>query len=191
MPKQVTAKLDPELAALQVVLNTLEALTREQKERVMRWAAERLGITLPAEVPAVVPGAGQAVMPSAPPGLTLTPEQFVLQKRPQLDVERVTCLAYYLTRFRNTPAFKTKDLSALNDEAHGQPFSNISMACSNAMYQSQYLARGGKGTRRITTRGKALVETLPDRDRLRETMAQQPGARRRRRRRQGKAKSAK
>jgi hypothetical protein len=192
MAKQATAKLDPELAALQVVLNALEGLTEEQQQqRVLRWAAERLKIAPATVTPAAGTGGGHAGAPLVPPGAVPTPEQFLLQKRPELDVERVTCLAYYLTTFRNTPAFKTKDLSALNDDAHGQPFSNISMACSNAMYQNQYLARHGKGTRRITTRGKALVETLPDRDRLKEVLSQQPGARRRRRRRARKAKGAK
>src|SRR5262249_48868523 len=101
MAKQATAKLDPELAALQVVLNALEGLTEGQQQRVVRWAAERLQIAPPTVTPAAGAGGGQAGAPLVPPGAVPTPEQFLSQKRAQLDVERVTCLAYYLTRFRN------------------------------------------------------------------------------------------
>src|SRR5712664_747450 len=31
---------------------------------------------------------------------TPTPKQFLFEKRPQTDVERIACLAYYLTHFR-------------------------------------------------------------------------------------------
>ena len=39
-----------------------------------------------------------------------TPKKFMLQKRPSTNIERVACLAYYLTCFRNTPHFKNTDI---------------------------------------------------------------------------------
>src|SRR5437660_12654500 len=46
-----------------------------------------------------------------------TPKAFVTAKRPKTDLERVTCLAYYLIRNRDAAGFKTKDLTELNIEA--------------------------------------------------------------------------
>src|SRR4051794_19476404 len=42
---------------------------------------------------------------------SLSPKDFMHQKDPKTDVERVTCLAYYLTNYRDTPYFKTTDIS--------------------------------------------------------------------------------
>jgi len=47
----------------------------------------------------------------------MSPKDFLLEKQPRTDVERIACLAYYLTHYRATPHFKTIDLSILNTEA--------------------------------------------------------------------------
>ncbi|MBK9258067.1 MAG: hypothetical protein IPM42_21700, partial [Saprospiraceae bacterium] len=44
-------------------------------------------------------------------------KEFMLEKNPQTDVERIACLAYYLTHYKNQEEFKTLDLSRLNTEA--------------------------------------------------------------------------
>src|SRR5437899_5660927 len=41
------------------------------------------------------------------PGGQLTPKQFMAQKKPENNYERVACLAYYLTNDRGAPHFKT------------------------------------------------------------------------------------
>ena len=53
----------------------------------------------------------------------ISPKEFLLEKKPSTDVERVACLAYYLTHYRSTPHFKTLDLSKLNTEAAQVKFS--------------------------------------------------------------------
>src|SRR5437016_5232880 len=68
----------------------------------------------------------------------ITPKQFVSDKRPANDTERILCLAYYLTHYRGTDRFKTKDLTLLNSEAAQPRFSNPSVTARNATYQ-QYL----------------------------------------------------
>jgi hypothetical protein len=45
------------------------------------------------------------------------PKEFLLEKQPSTDVERIACLAYYLTHYRETLKFKTLDLAKLNTEA--------------------------------------------------------------------------
>jgi hypothetical protein len=56
--------------------------------------------------------------------LSPTPKQFLLEKEPRTDVERIACLAYYLTHYRDMPHFKTIDLNKLNTEAAQQRLSN-------------------------------------------------------------------
>ena len=66
-------------------------------------------------------------------GAAPTPKQFMLEKRPQTDIERVACLAYYLTHYRDQLHFKTFDLSKLNTEAAQIKFSNAAQAAANAL----------------------------------------------------------
>jgi hypothetical protein len=77
----------------------------------------------------------------------------------------VTCLAYYLTHARSTQSFKTKELTALNTEAAGGKLSNISGTARNAVTKG-FLSGAGAGNKQITARGEAIVEALPDRERL-------------------------
>ena len=66
---------------------------------------------------------------------SMAPKQFMFQKQPRTDVEKVACLAYYLTHYRDTPHFKTLDISKLNTEAAQAKFSNPTVAVDNATKQ--------------------------------------------------------
>ncbi len=91
------------------------------------------------------------------------PKAFLKDKGPNTDVERVACLAFYLTHFRDTPHFKTQDLSKLNTEAAQPKFSNASTTAANAM-KTGYLAQAPQGHRQISAFGEEFVSALPDRD---------------------------
>ena len=98
----------------------------------------------------------------------LTPKEFMLQKRPSTNVERVACLAYYLTHYRDTPHFKTIDINKLNTEAAQTKLSNPSYAVNDAV-KNQYLAQATKkGMRQLSAQGEQYVEALPDRDAAKE-----------------------
>lgn len=114
--------------------------------------------------------------PSFSSQLAPTPKEFLAQKQPNTDVERIACLAYYLTHFRETPFFKTLDLAKLNTEAAHPKFSNAAYAANNAA-NSGYLAPASGGQRQISAAGEQFVQTLPDRDAAKAVMTQ---ARRRR-----------
>ena len=58
----------------------------------------------------------------------MSPKEFLLEKQPRTDVERIACLAFYLTHYRDTPHFKTLELSKLNTEAAQQKFANAANA---------------------------------------------------------------
>ncbi len=102
---------------------------------------------------------------------SLAPKEFMSEKRPITDVDRVVCVAYYLTHYRDTPQFKTLDVSALNTEAAQPKFSNSSVAVENAT-RDGLLVPAVKGTKQITAAGERYVDLLPDRERAREALRQ-------------------
>jgi hypothetical protein len=74
-------------------------------------------------------------------------------------------LAYYLTHYKTTPRFKTKQLAAANIDAAQPKFSNPAVAVMNAA-GSKYLSAAGGGDKQITVLGEKLVDALPDRDKV-------------------------
>jgi hypothetical protein len=104
---------------------------------------------------------------------TLDPKTFMSSKKPGSDMERIACLAYYLTHFRNVPQYKTVDLTALNIEAAQPRFSNAAVAAKNAV-KNNYLSVAGNGKRQITTRGEAVVRALPDRSAVKKAWEEYP-----------------
>lgn len=108
----------------------------------------------------------------------LTAKVFMAQKRPASDMERITCLAYYLTHYRNISAFKTVELTKLNTDAAQPKLSNPAASARNAVGQD-YLSLAGGGRKQITTRGEAMVIALPDRSKVKEALATNPLRRRR------------
>lgn len=103
-------------------------------------------------------------------GPVISPKQFLLQKQPKTDVERMACLAYYLTHYRETPHFKTLDLAKLNTEAAQSKFSNAAYAANNATI-SGYLTVAPGGSKQLSASGEQFVQALPDRDAARATMS--------------------
>jgi hypothetical protein len=108
---------------------------------------------------------------------SLSPKEFLLEKEPKTDVEKVACLAFYLTHYRGIPHFKTIDISKLNTEAAQIKFSNAAVAVNNASLQN-YLTGAGKGAKQLSAFGERFVLALPDREAARVVMSQ---ARQRRR----------
>lgn len=107
--------------------------------------------------------------PSFSEDRSMPPKEFILQKQPQTDVEKVACLAYYLTHYLDTPHFKTIDISKLNTEAAQIKFSNASKAIDNATNYG-YLVPAVKGQKQLSAGGELFVQALPDRTAAREAM---------------------
>jgi hypothetical protein len=176
-----------DLEALGRVLTALESLDDTKRRWVIGAAMANLGLLpvdlSPLTLASVGPAQGNAAQP------LVSPKDFLRQKNPRTDVQRIACLAYFLTYHRAQPHFKTRDLTAINVEAAGPRLSNPSFAVSNATKQSHYLAAAGGGSKQITALGEEVVNALPDQSAVTAIGGTGPRrkARRSRRRAPGKA----
>jgi hypothetical protein len=158
--------LPKEVAALAAVLGAVEGLEVDEQRWVFSAALSKLGLdrTTAAPLPTLggVTASGASGRDTIGGGDSLTPKDFLKNKNPQSDVQRVACLAYYLSHHRGQTSFKTKDLTALNIEAAAGKIGNASQAVNNATKQSHYLAPAGGGKKQITAFGEDVVGALPD-----------------------------
>jgi hypothetical protein len=99
----------------------------------------------------------------------MSPKDFLMEKAPKTDVERIACLAYYLTHYKATPHFKTLDISQLNTEAAQPKFSNAGYSANNAL-KLGYIVSSVKGHRQLSGLGERFVQALPDRNAAKEVL---------------------
>src|ERR1044072_48666 len=165
------------LEAMQTAVTALEPLEPAERADALAWIAKTQGAG-PALGAATGAGAG-GTDPQGGGGDDLTPKQFVAAKRPDSELERYLCLAYYLTHHRAEPAFKTDDISRLAVEAAQPKFTNASQRGKDAV-KDQLLAAAGAGKRQLTDLGERVVEALPDRQTVKEIRAEARKPRRRR-----------
>lgn len=158
--------------ALSTIVGVLKQLDLDAQKRVLQSVQTFLGV--PAErvqhsINGTLPFSEAPYNQSFSRDRSATPKEFLRDKNPMTDVERVTCLAYYLTHYRDTPHFKTLDISTLNTEAAQPKFSNTAVAVDNAR-KLGYLVPATKGNKQITALGEKFVELLPDREAAREAV---------------------
>ncbi|WP_375311649.1 hypothetical protein WHZ77_32370 [Bradyrhizobium sp. A5] len=162
--------------ALSTVVRLLDQLDSKSRARVLNSvitfygheaANHRGGEQSIAEQPA----AQQPARPAFSDDRAPSPKEFLFEKQPKTDIERIACLAFYLLHFRNTPHVKTLDLAKLNTEAAQIKFSNTAYATENAT-KAGLLAAVAKGQKQITAWGEQFVSALPDRDAAAKIMAQ-------------------
>ncbi len=169
-----------ELEIVTYILRVFQDIPQESRRRVLETVSRFFNLrvektadsrTMPGSAATGAPEEPSSTLPSFSEDRSITPKQFMLQKLPRTDVERVACLAYYLTHYRDTPHFKTLDLSKLNTEAAQAKFSNPTVAVDNATKQS-YLVPATKGNKQLSAIGEQFVLALPDRDKARAVMGQ-------------------
>jgi hypothetical protein len=196
----MTGTDDPgaEFAALQAVITALQRVDVAARERIFDAAATFLQLDrgqaarhrAPSEYGAAPSTTlGQTAQPTYPgfsDDTSMSPKEFLFQKQPRTDVERIAALAYYLTHYRDMPQFKTLDLTKLNTEAAQPKFSNAASSANNAVKQG-YLVPTTRGQRQLSAAGERFVAALPDRDAARAAMT--AGAPRRKARKAAAAKS--
>jgi hypothetical protein len=164
-----------EFDALQRVITALQAVDQDARRRIVDAAAmflqldvvRRTGTTQ--DTARSDPHSGPSY-PAFSSDHSMSPKEFLFLKQPRSDVERIAVLAYYLTHYRETPHFKTLDLSKLNTEAAQPKFSNAANSANNAVKRG-YLVPTTKGQRQLSAAGERFVDALPDHDAARQAMA--------------------
>ena len=163
--------------ATQDITNRLLDFEDEDRRRIFRTALTFYGLDFPAQQatrPHTQVSAPPTTIDQRAPNFTehteLSPKEFLFQKQSRTDIERIACLAYYLTHYRNTRHFKTIDLSRLNTEAAQIKFSNAAFSVVNAT-NAGLLVPAEKGNKQISALGERYVEALPDRNAAKEVMA--------------------
>lgn len=101
----------------------------------------------------------------------LSVKEFMFQKNPQTDVDKIVCLAYYLTHYRNEEEFKTLALSKLNTEAAQLKFTNPTVAVDHATRTYGFLIPTKRGFKKLSAIGEAYAQALPDKNAAKETLS--------------------
>lgn len=150
-----------DLEVLTLIVSALKTLDIEAQKRTLRAVATFLGISELKESISVTNNSQNDI--SFSENRDMSPKEFMREKLPKTDIERIACLAYYLTHYRDTPHFKTLDLSNLNTEAAQPKLSNAAFAVVNAT-NSGLLVQAVKGSKQISSAGELFVQALPDRE---------------------------
>lgn len=175
------SKAVDEAVALNSLVSALAPLDQVSRVRLLRTVSTFFELTVTELYPEAAPpqriaatsgenDGRNAANPSFSEDRSLSPKAFLLDKRPQSDVERIACLAYYLTHYRDEPHFKTLDLSKLNTEAAQIKLSNPTRAVDNAT-GAHFLIPAGQGKKQLSAIGEVYVQSLPDRSAAREAIA--------------------
>jgi len=163
------SKRRQEIEALNTLFQLLNSLDEEGRQRVLQTVSTYYQFTPSATLrsftsPNQEPGPGPFSEDRS-----ISPKNFMMQKQPVTDVERVACLAYYLSHYRDTPHFKTLDVSKLNTEAALPKFGNATVSMENATKMG-YLVPATKGSKQLSAAGEQFVQKLPDREAAKAAM---------------------
>jgi hypothetical protein len=159
-----------ELEVFQKIVNEVQNLPKDSQKKILGMVLTFLEIELQAQqitsqknnYAKQTESPFTSSSPSFSEDRSMSPKEFLFQKQPKTDVEKVACLAFYLTHYRDTPYFKTFDLSKLNTEAAQIKFSNAAVAVDNAS-KSGYLVPASQGQKQLSSIGEVFVSSLPDR----------------------------
>ena len=161
-----------DIETLQKLMSLFQGLSSESRVKMIKTIATFFDIGHQISVPQLPVNTspddlgvqtGKTAEPLFSQDRTMAPKEFLLEKSPRTDVERVACLAFYLTHYRDTQHFKTIDISKLNTEAAQRKFSNAARAVNNAA-RSGYLVPSTKGNKQLGALGEVFVQELPDRE---------------------------
>ena len=163
MAKKVT-----EHDALKGVDLLLEQLSDEEKQRVFDWIVLKHKVAVASPTGSST-GRGTS---TNPPGNTAIPadikiKEFIALKKPEGFYERIACLAYYLEKYENKEGIKTIDITQANTDAKQTKLPDSSVYVNNAAKKEYGLLISiGKGKKSLSAKGEALVDALPDREKV-------------------------
>jgi hypothetical protein len=162
-------KQQQEVEAINAIFQLLQDLEEDSQQRVLQTVVTYYQSTAPTYPKTSLPTTASPRAALFSEDRSISPKNFIVQKQPTTDVERVACLGYYLTHYRDTPHFKTLDISTLNTEAAQPKFANATVSMDNAMKMG-YLVPATKGNKQLSAAGEVFVQKLPDREAARAAM---------------------
>jgi hypothetical protein len=161
-----------EIKILGQVLALLNELDAAARERLLHTASAYFGASRRSDRVAAYSSGGDMGSSAAAfsEDRSISAKDFVMQKQPKTDVERVACLAFYLTHYRDVRFFKTLDISKLNTDAAQVKFANAAYAVANAE-KARLLAPAQRGQKQLSALGERFVLALPDREAAKAALA--------------------
>ena len=164
----------PTFETVSRIIELLDPLGSEDREHVFRTVATWFRLGIASRAPRNTPSSAHEFSPATQDTLSnedkfsdrpvLSVKDFILEKDPLTEVERLACLAYYLTHYQETPHFKTVDLSRLNTEAAQRKLSNPAVAAGNAMRDGFFVQAQRGGFKQLSAMGERFVQALPNRE---------------------------
>jgi hypothetical protein len=178
-----------EINDLVVVLKVFDQLNQDSKQKLIHMVATHIGtegIASNAHNTRSGTKSPTNYAPSFSADRSMSVKEFLLEKQPRTEVQRVACLAYYLTHYREQPHFDNLDVSKLNTEAAQIKLSNPSRTIDNALKTGYLVPAAAKGKKQISAAAERFVELLPDHEAARAAMSSFRSRQRRKRMNTGK-----
>lgn len=152
-----------DLETVRIIVDALESFTDEDRERIMRWSREKLGmskkqfssneITQISESPSVTSQLTTEVGP-------VDIKSFTKEKDPKSDVQWAATAAYFYRfkapEFERKETISAKDLQEASHQARGFGFKDALKTLSNGVGRG-YFNRAERGTFRLNAVGENLV----------------------------------
>jgi hypothetical protein len=101
-------------------------------------------------------------------------QAFCKAKKPTDTYQRLACLAYYLERVENKIDISVKELIKANVDARQADISNASAFLAKATGRHGYFTKAPHGKKRLSSRGEAIVEALPNQEAVKATLKDNP-----------------
>jgi hypothetical protein len=160
-----------DLDAVRIVVQTLESFDKDERERIFRWAAEKLGMPLASRqstssVTALhQPHRKEVTGHAAPPQTDL--KSFVAEKDPKSDVHFAATVAYYYQfeapQDQRKDAISRDDLVQAVRVVNRDRLRNPGQTLNNAYHLGLFDKTGERGVYGLNTVGENLVAViLPD-----------------------------
>lgn len=152
-----------DLEAVRTIITTLEKFDVNDQERIIRWAREKLGLSV---APQTLANQSGQVQPSNQSHIKKDLKSFILEKNPTSDMQFAATVAYYY-KFDSPDSEKKEaiDSQTLQDAARlagRKRLSDPGQTLINASFNGMLDKTGEKGLYKINTVGENLVAmTLP------------------------------
>lgn len=153
----VKAKLE----AIQTIVDLLDGFPSEDVKDIVSFSLKQLKLDDVAfdEIQDSTPTEGPKARADSTNGSIY---DYVREKGPKNEYQRVAVLAHYLEKNRNMESVTARDVVDANTEARQPRFSNISTTMNRSSGVYKYINSLSRGVYQLSATGLDLVNALPD-----------------------------